>query len=72
MQELPELIELKRLADLPKGAGFISTTSLTTHEQAQTWAAPWKVKQVYVFHHKLGYMTAWVVKYLIPEEQVAA
>lgn len=58
----PELIVLPYLKDLPKGVGFISTTSLHTEQEAREWAAnECRADKVYCYHHAAGYMTAWVI-----------
>ena len=57
-----EIIELKRLADLPTGRSMFSTTDLKTPEQAQAWAERLGAGLVYTFRQLTGGMIAWVIK----------
>jgi hypothetical protein len=53
------VIELKYLKDMPAET-YRSTTMFTTAEQAQAWAERNGAETVYIYQHKLGYMTCWV------------
>ena len=58
---ITQVVELKRLADLPTGRGMLSTTSCKTPQEAQTWAAQLGADEVYTYRQSNGVMLAWVI-----------
>ena len=59
---MTEVIELKRLADLPTGHGMLSSSTLKTPQEAQAWAEKIGADKVYTFVQKTaGTMLAWVL-----------
>ena len=63
-----EVIELKRVADLPTGHGMFCKTDCKTAQEALQWAEKLGAECVYLFTQKNGAMLAWVLNSRIVSE----
>jgi hypothetical protein len=61
LPRLPALMVLEYLKDLPAGVGFTQTSSISTPQAAQAWAAQFMAERVYFYTHRAGYKSAFIV-----------
>lgn len=63
MTNIPPILDIKSLAELPRGGAFVPPFISDTREQGVEWARQYRPEVIYIFHRKSGKFMTWIRMY---------